>query len=84
MVNFSGNPLPHVDYTEEEIGTWSTVFRELNKLYPTHACKEVNHVFPLLVENCGYREGNIPQLEDVARFLKGKENYSYMEGYIHC
>jgi len=47
------------------------VFRQLTKLYPTHACKEFNHVFPLLVDNCGFREDNIPQLQDVSNFLKG-------------
>lgn len=31
-----------------------TIFRELTKLYPTHACKEYNHNFPRFVENCGY------------------------------
>ncbi|XP_058459186.1 protein henna [Malaya genurostris] len=65
-----GQPLPHVDYTEAEINTWKVVFNNLTKLYPTHACREHNHVFPLLIENCGYREDNIPQLEDVSNFLK--------------
>ncbi|XP_044270974.1 protein henna [Tribolium madens] len=65
-----GEKLPHVDYTEEEIETWGKVFDQLTTLYPTHACKEHNHVFPLLIENCGYRRDNIPQLEDVSNFLK--------------
>lgn len=72
----SGDPLPYIEYTEEEVKTWGTVFRELTKLYPTHACAEYNHVFPLLVENCGYREDCIPQFEDISNFLKGNNNYN--------
>jgi phenylalanine-4-hydroxylase len=65
-----GQPIPQVTYTDEEIQTWGTIFKQLTKLYPTHACKEFNHIFPLLIDNCGFREDNIPQLQDISNFLK--------------
>ncbi|NXC19772.1 TPH1 hydroxylase, partial [Corythaeola cristata] len=65
-----GDTIPKIEFTEEEIKTWGTVYRELNKLYPTHACREYLKNLPLLTKYCGYREDNIPQLEDVSRFLK--------------
>ncbi|XP_064596263.1 tryptophan 5-hydroxylase 1-like [Liolophura sinensis] len=79
-----GKPIPRVEYTEEEVETWSTVFRELTSLYPTHACKEYLANFPLLINECGYREGNVPQLEDVSRFLKGRTGFQVrpVAGYL--
>jgi phenylalanine-4-hydroxylase len=52
-----GDTLPRVSYTEKEIATWAVVFDKLTGLYKTHACKEHQYVFPLLVQNCGFRRG---------------------------
>lgn len=62
--------------------TWGVVYRELNKLYPSHACREYLKNLPLLSKYCDFREDNIPQLEDVSRFLKGRFSNA-MNMYIH-
>lgn len=71
-----GQPIPRVEYTEQEIETWRAIYRKVVPLYKQHACKEYNHIFPLMEENCGYREDNIPQLEDVSRFLKDSSGFT--------
>ncbi|KAI9102058.1 Biopterin-dependent aromatic amino acid hydroxylase-domain-containing protein [Phlyctochytrium arcticum] len=65
-----GEALPRIEYTAAEIKTWGAVYNQLTSLYKTHACREHQYVLPLLEHNCGYHPDNIPQLEDVSRFLK--------------
>merc|ERR1712179_291068 len=65
-----GTPIPTVEYSDLEKETWGIVYTKLKALYKTHACYEHNHVFPLLEENCGYCEDDIPQLQTVSDFLK--------------
>ncbi|CAG2197326.1 tryptophan 5-hydroxylase 1-like [Mytilus edulis] len=79
-----GEPIPRIDYTEEEIKTWGTVFTELMKLYPSHACREYLRNIPQLTEFCGYRKDNVPQLEDVSEFLKEKTGFQLrpVAGYL--
>ena len=66
----SGDEIPRVNYTKDDISTWRTIYMSSKNLFSTHACKEFNRVLPLLEQYCGYSEDNIPQLEDISNYLK--------------
>uniref|UniRef100_A0A452TJ57 Tyrosine hydroxylase n=1 Tax=Ursus maritimus TaxID=29073 RepID=A0A452TJ57_URSMA len=55
--------------------SWKEVYTTLKGLYITHACREYLEAFQLLERFSGYREDNIPQLEDVSRFLKERTGF---------
>jgi phenylalanine-4-hydroxylase len=71
-----GDKIPKINYNANEIGTWGNVWDKLYPLLHRHACKEHVRLLPLLVDNCGYRRDNIPQLEDISSFLKGDGSFA--------
>lgn len=61
-----GDAIPHLEYMPEEVKVWGTVLKELQQLYPTHACNEFLETFPLF----DFREDVVPQLEDMSQILR--------------
>lgn len=65
-----GDPIPCIDYTPEEISTWTAVFNTVLELMPKHACAEYSRVFKLLQDEGIFRPDRIPQLEEMSAFMK--------------
>ena len=85
MVNCSGEPIPRIEYTQDEQSTWKRVYTSFSSLIKRYACKEHLRSIRLFEKEGIYSPDCIPQLEDVSRFLQSivngycKANYSFLK-----
>lgn len=68
-------PIPTIVYTEEETFVWSSVWDRMETLWGDYACKEYLYSLDLMKKHCGYDRNNIPQIEDISRFLQRRTNF---------
>lgn len=73
---YSGDPIPHIFYTQTENDTWSSVFRVVKDLMPKHACREYNVVFAKLEKEKIFVEDRIPQLQEMNDFLRRNTGFA--------
>eukprot|EP00922_Rhytidocystis_sp_ex-Travisia-forbesii_P019857 GHVS01029326.1.p1 GENE.GHVS01029326.1~~GHVS01029326.1.p1 ORF type:complete len:342 (+),score=18.73 GHVS01029326.1:796-1821(+) len=71
----AGDSIPTVQYTEEEIACWETVYNKLRSLCAQYACDEYNKEI-LGLENAGiYSPKRIPQLQEVSEYLRKQTGF---------
>lgn len=71
----SGEAIPYIKYTADEIKTWGHVYERLRKLHETFACDEYLRIFPQLEKYCGFGTDRIPQARDISSFLKEQTGF---------
>ncbi|XP_055686433.1 tyrosine 3-monooxygenase [Lutzomyia longipalpis] len=71
-----GDPIPHIEYTEDENKTWRAVFNTVKDLIPKHACIEYRRVFEKLIDEGIFREDGLPQLEEMSSFLRRNTGFT--------
>jgi len=61
-----GDPIPCLEYTEEEKAVWAQVVLELRELHQAHACSQ----FLRAVQAFDFREDRVPQLQELSEVLQ--------------
>ena len=68
-----GQPIPHVEYAEEEHEIWRTVCRELAPKHERYACREYRDAQARL----GLPRDRVPQLDEVTALLAPLTGFEY-------
>ena len=70
-----GDPIPRLDYTEEEDRVWKFCYERLIDMFKTNACEEFNWSINEFQKEIGLNANQIPQLEDISAFLIQKTGW---------
>ncbi|OMJ70588.1 hypothetical protein SteCoe_31402 [Stentor coeruleus] len=73
--NPAEHEVPNIKYTDIEIETWSKIYNVLTPLHEKYACHDYLESFQEMKTHCGFRSDNIPQLQDVNKYLKPKTGF---------
>ncbi|KAJ1740176.1 hypothetical protein LPJ68_004006 [Coemansia sp. RSA 1086] len=72
----TGQLLPRIEYTEKEKYTWKYLYTRMRALYPKYACRNYRQMFDLLEQKSIFTPDNIPQIEDISKFLKERTGFT--------
>ena len=70
-----GQPIPLIDYTEQEQATWRAVYQTLRPLHDQHACAAYRAIVRELESACGFGPEAIPQTRTVSEFLYDRTGF---------
>uniref|UniRef100_A0A7S3KZ98 phenylalanine 4-monooxygenase n=1 Tax=Amphora coffeiformis TaxID=265554 RepID=A0A7S3KZ98_9STRA len=68
-------PIPRIEYTSEETAVWTAVWDKMEGLWGKYACQEFLRALELMKSHCGYSRTQIPQQEDISKFLQRRTNF---------
>jgi phenylalanine-4-hydroxylase len=70
-----GDPLPIVDYTPAEVGTWREVCARLGDLHARYACSEYCHILTEMEARGIYSRDAVPQVRAVSEYLEQRTGF---------
>jgi len=70
-----GQPLPHIEYNDNETRTWGAVYAKLRDLSGQYACEEYLHNLDRMEKYCGYGTERVPQINDISNFLQQETGF---------
>ncbi|KAJ7532302.1 hypothetical protein O6H91_14G082000 [Diphasiastrum complanatum] len=76
-----GEPIPHVEYSDEEIKIWGEILGKLTYLHPTHACKRYLDTFQLF----NFVPDRLPCLQELSEVLMMRTGWQIrpVAGLLH-